>query len=94
LRLDGSLTITKENTMSVTTTTIEARIFKALEELDADPESISREAGFEELDIDSLDLAELSQIIDDEYGVKIKGSDMESLKTVGDVIDFVAAEAA
>ena len=80
--------------MSVTTSTIEATIFKALEELDADPDSISREAGFGQLDIDSLDLAELAQIIDDEYGVKINGTDMESLKTVGDVIDFVASRAA
>jgi acyl carrier protein len=80
--------------MSVTTTTIEATIFAALEQLDADPESISREAGFEQLDIDSLDLAELAQIIDEEYDVKIAGADMELLKTVGDVIDFVAARAA
>jgi acyl carrier protein len=80
--------------MSVTTTTIEATIFKALEQFDAEPDSISREAGFAELDIDSLDLAELAQIIDDEYGVQIKGADMESLKTVGDVIDFVVARAA
>ena len=80
--------------MSVTTTTIETTIFKALEQLEAEPDSISREAGFEQLDIDSLDLAELAQIVDEEYGVKIKGADMESLKTVGDVIDYVAARAA
>jgi acyl carrier protein len=80
--------------MSVTTTTIETTIFKALEQLEAEPESITREAGFEQLDIDSLDLAELAQIIDEEYAVKIKGADMESLKTVGDVIDYVAARAA
>ena len=80
--------------MSVTTTTIETTIFKALEQLEAEPDSISREAGFEQLDIDSLDLAELAQIIDEEYGVKIKGADMEALKTVGDVIDYVAARAA
>lgn len=80
--------------MSATMTTIETTIAKALEQLDAEPDSISREARFEQLDIDSLDLAELAQIIDDEYGVKIKGADMESLKTVGDVIDYVAARAA
>ncbi len=80
--------------MSVTTTTIETTIFKALEQLEAEPDSISREAGFEQLDIDSLDLAELAQIVDEEYGVKIKGADMEALKTVGDVIDYVAARAA
>lgn len=80
--------------MSVTMTTIETTIFKALEQLEADPESISRTAGFEELDVDSLDLAELQQIIEEQYGVKIKGDDMKSLKTVGDVIDFIAARAA
>jgi acyl carrier protein len=80
--------------MSVTTTTIEATIFKALEHLEADPDSISRTAGFEDLDIDSLDLAELQQIIDEEFGVTIKGADMQALTTVGDVIDFVAARVA
>jgi acyl carrier protein len=80
--------------MTTTTTTIEATIFKALEQLEADPDSISRTAGFEDLDIDSLDLAELQQIIDEEFGVTIKGADMQALKTVGDVIDFVAAQVA
>jgi acyl carrier protein len=80
--------------MSVTTTTIEATIFKALEQLEADPDSISRTAGFEDLDIDSLDLAELQQIIDEEFGVTIKSADMQALTTVGDVIDFVAARVA
>ncbi len=80
--------------MSVTSTTIEARVFSALEELDVDPEKISRDAGFEELDVDSLDLAELASIVDDEYGVKIRSEDMKSLKTVGDVIDLVASRTA
>jgi acyl carrier protein len=80
--------------MSVTSTTIEARIFTALEELDVDPEKISREATFEQLDVDSLDLAELASLVDDEYGVKIRSDDMKSLKTVGDVIDLVAARIA
>jgi len=80
--------------MSVTTTRIEATIFKALEQLEADPQSISRTAGFEDLDIDSLDLAELQQIIEEEFGVKIKSAELQTLKTVGDVIDFVAARVA
>jgi acyl carrier protein len=80
--------------MSVTSTTIETRVFAALQELDVEPEKISRDAGFEELDVDSLDLAELATIIDDEYGVKIRSDDMKSLKTVGDVIDLVVARTA
>ena len=41
-------------------------------------------ATFEELDIDSLDLVELAQVVEEEYGVVLKGEDMKDLKTVGD----------
>ena len=44
---------------------------------------ITRTSTFESLDIDSLDLVELAQIVEDEYGVQLKGEDMESVKTVG-----------
>ena len=79
--------------MSTTTdaTTVEATVFKSLETFGAEPSAISREASFTELDVDSLDLAELSQIVEDEYGVKFKSSDVENLKTVGDAIDFIVA---
>ena len=47
----------------------------------------------ESLDIDSLDLAELSQIVEEKYGVALKGSDAERLKTVGDAIDLIVERA-
>jgi acyl carrier protein len=74
-------------------TQVESTVYKALETFGADPTSIKREATFEELDVDSLDLAELSQIVEDEYGVKFNSSDVENLKTVGDAIDFIVAKA-
>jgi acyl carrier protein len=79
--------------MSTTTDTtqVEATVFKSLETFGADPAEINRDATFEQLDVDSLDLAELSQIVEDEYGVKFKSSDVENLKTVGDAIDFIVA---
>ena len=40
-------------------------------------DDVTREATFEELDIDSLDLAELAQVVEDEYGVEITGDDVE-----------------
>jgi acyl carrier protein len=55
---------------------------------------ITRDATFEDLDVDSLDLAELSQIIEDEYGVRLKGDDIGKIKTVGDAIDLVVSRAA
>jgi acyl carrier protein len=74
-------------------TQVESTVYKALETFGADSTSIKREATFEELDVDSLDLAELSQIVEDEYGVKFNSSDVENLKTVGDAIDFIVAKA-
>ena len=59
----------------------------------AEPSEITREATFEDLDVDSLDLAELSQIIEDEFGVQLKGDDVGKIKTVGDAIDLVVSRA-
>ena len=74
-------------------TQVEQTVYNALETFGAEPTAIKREATFEELDVDSLDLAELSQIVEDEYGVKFNSSDVENLKTVGDAIDFIVAKA-
>jgi acyl carrier protein len=79
-----STTVTKEQ--------IEERVFQALEEFGAEPDQISREAGFEQLDVDSLDLVELAQIVEDDYGVTLKGEEMEGLKTVGQAVDLVVAK--
>ena len=73
--------------------TIEKVVFDALESFGAEPANITREAGFEELDVDSLDLAELAQIVEEEFGVSIKSGDVEQLKNVGDVLDMIAARA-
>ena len=72
---------------------IEERVYKALEEFGAEPDQINRDAQFEALDVDSLDLVELAQIVEDDYGVQLKGEEMENLKTVGEAVDLVAAKA-
>jgi acyl carrier protein len=72
---------------------VEARVVEALASFGPDADQVTREATFEELDIDSLDLVELAQIVEDDYGVELKGDDMKSLKTVGDAIDLVVARA-
>ncbi len=69
---------------------IEARMTEALESFGADRDQIKREADWESLDVDSLDLVELAQIVEEEYGVKMKEEDMKDMKTVGDAVDFVA----
>jgi acyl carrier protein len=73
------------------TATIQKVVFDALETFGAEPTEISLDATFEALDIDSLDIAELAQIVDEKFGVEIKSSDAEQIKTVGEVIELVAA---
>ena len=78
---------------TVTRDAIQTRVFSALEEFGAEPAEIKLEASFEELDVDSLDLVELGQIVQEEYGVEIKGEDMPKMKTVGDAVDLIAERA-
>jgi acyl carrier protein len=72
---------------------VEKTIFDGLVELGTERDQLSREASLEDLDVDSLDLVELAQIVEDEYGVELKGDDVKDVKTVGDVIDLVVAKA-
>ncbi len=78
---------------TITREAIEARVAEALEEFGAEPADISSDATFEALDVDSLDLVELGQIVQEEYGVEIKGEDMPKMKTVGDAVDLIAERA-
>jgi acyl carrier protein len=80
--------------MSTTATRqeIEQRVFKALEEFGAEPDQISPDAEFEALDVDSLDLVELAQIVEEEYGVQLKGEDMEGVKTVSQAVELVTSK--
>jgi acyl carrier protein len=74
---------------TVTADAVEKVTIDALEEMGADTDSLSRDATFEDIDVDSLDLVELAQVVEDEFGVALKGDDMKDLKTVGDAIDLV-----
>ena len=72
---------------------VEKVVFDGLAEVGAEPSEVSREADFEALDVDSLDLVELGQIVQEEYGVEIKGEDMPKLKTVGDAVTLICERA-
>ena len=71
---------------------VERVIFEGIDELGGEGE-ISRDATFESLDLDSLDLVELAQIVEDEFGVELDGDAVKDVKTAGDVIDLVVARA-
>ena len=79
---------------TVTSEQVEARVLAALVTFGADADVVSRDATWEQLEVDSLDLVELAQVVEDEYNVEITSQDMQHLLTVGHVIDMVVERAA
>lgn len=74
---------------AVTEEQVEQVVVDSLESFGAERESITREATLESIDVDSLDLAELSQIVEERFGIELKGSDVSEVKTVGDAISLI-----
>jgi acyl carrier protein len=78
---------------AITPQIVEEKVVDAIVNLGPDRDQVTRDATFESLDVDSLDLVELSQVVEEEFGVEVKGEDAQKLKTVGDAIDLVLARA-
>ncbi len=75
---------------SVTREEIEELISGLLvEEFDIEPDAISADATMEELDLDSLDLVEIGQVVEQRYGVRIRGGDGEEITNLGGVVDMI-----
>jgi acyl carrier protein len=75
---------------AVTEEQIAKVVVDSLESFGADREWITPQATLEYLDIDSLDLAELAQIVEDRFDIQLKGSDVAEVKTVADAIGLIA----
>jgi acyl carrier protein len=78
---------------AVSKDTIQKRVTDALVEFGAEEDAIKPDATFESLDVDSLDLVELAQIVEEEYGVELREEDLAKLDTVGKAVDYVAERA-
>jgi acyl carrier protein len=83
----------QQMTTEVSSDRVERQIFDGLVELGTERTALSREATLKDLDVDSLDLVELAQIVEDEFGVELRGDDVKDVRTVGDVIELVVAKA-
>jgi acyl carrier protein len=59
----------------------------------AEREDIVPDATFEALDIDSLDLAELGQIVEERFAVQLKSADVKDIKNVGELVELIVARA-
>lgn len=66
---------------------VETRIVDALVEFGADRDQLRPDATLEELDIDSLDLFELGQILHQEFGIEVDVNDFTDVSTLGQAQD-------
>ena len=65
------------------------RVMEALVEFGVDPDELSLDATLEDLEIDSLDLFELGQILGQEFGIEVNPDDFENVRTLGDAYEVL-----
>lgn len=60
------------------------------EQFNMDVEDLNDDMSFEDdLNADSIELVELVMSIEDEFDLELDDEKLESLKTIGDVIDYI-----
>ena len=57
--------------------------------LEVDASSVTEDLAFEDFGADSFDLLNLVTAFEDEFGLSMDDSDLESMKTVSDVLDAI-----
>ena len=63
-----------------------------MDEFEVEEDDISMEANlFTDLELDSLDAIDLMVTLDKELGIEIKTEEMQDMRTIKDVCDFVLA---
>ncbi len=70
---------------------IETMVLESLASFGADPDALSRDATLEAVDVDSLNLVELTQLVEETYKIDLESADFKKIKTVGDVVDLVVS---
>ena len=62
------------------------------EQLDADPDEMTMETNIaKDLGADSLDVVELLMSIEDEFNVEIPDEEIENIKTIGELVEYIEA---
>ena len=63
-----------------------------VEQLNVEEDDVNEDASFiDDLGADSLDIVELVMALEEQFGISIPDEDAESIKTVGDAVDYIAA---
>ncbi|MDQ0507889.1 Acyl carrier protein [Aedoeadaptatus ivorii] len=67
------------------------RVYRVIaEQLNKDPEDLSRDLHFvEDLNMDSIELVEMVMSLEEEFDVQIDEDRLEGIQTIGDVLDLL-----
>ena len=76
---------------TTTVQSIEDAIFDAIAQIGPERSDIRREATLEDLDVDSLDLVEIAQLVQETWGVELDPQEFADVRTVGDALDVIVA---
>ena len=74
---------------------IRAGLASILQEVaDVDPNDVADDKSFtDDLDVDSLSMVEVAMAAEEQFGVKIPDDELPKLKTVGDAVKYIEANA-
>lgn len=65
-----------------------------VDQLGVEEDEITMEATMQDdLGADSLDLVDLVMSVEEEFGVKVADEDLENIKTVGDIVNYIEERA-
>lgn len=62
-------------------------------QVEIDPETITMETSFNEVDADSLDVVEVIMALEDEFNIQIPDEVAETFKNIGAVVDYISENA-
>jgi acyl carrier protein len=60
-----------------------------VDEIGVEPELISPDATLDSLDVDSLDIVEVAQVVEETWGFRIRAENAKGVETLGDAIDMI-----
>ncbi|MBR1663554.1 MAG: acyl carrier protein [Ruminococcus sp.] len=65
-----------------------------IDQLDADENAVTQDASItDDLGADSLDVVDLVMSIEEEFDIEVPDEDVANMKTVGDIVKYIEANA-
>ncbi|NLT95770.1 MAG: acyl carrier protein [Clostridia bacterium] len=63
-----------------------------VEQLGVDPDDVTLDTSFEDLNADSLDVVELVMALEEEFDIEIPDEDAEKIRSIGAAVEYIKAK--